>query len=154
LAVITVAASAVISTEALAQAGRIRIGLLSPLTGPHASAGAEMVNGFRLFWEDADFQAGGRKVEVIFADTTCRADEALSQARQLVMQEKVHFLVGPLCGDEAPVVAQVSRETGVPLVMDPAGADAITKWERTPTVVRTALSASQIGHPFGDHLFG
>ena len=65
----------------------------------------------------------------------------------------MHFLVGPLCGHEGPAVAQVSKETGVPLVMEPAGADTVTKWDRTPTVVRTAVSASQIGHPWGDYLY-
>ncbi len=62
-------------------------------------------------------------------------------------------MVGPLCGHEGPAVAQVSKETGVPLVMDAAGADNVTKWERTPTVVRTAISSSQIGHPFGEYLY-
>jgi branched-chain amino acid transport system substrate-binding protein len=70
-----------------------------------------------------------------------------------VLQEKVHFMVGPLCGHEGPAVAQVSKETGVPLVMDAAGADNVTKWDRTPTVVRTAISSSQIGHPFGEYLY-
>jgi branched-chain amino acid transport system substrate-binding protein len=37
--------------------------------------------------------------------------------------------------------------------MDPAGADSVTQWDRTPTVVRTATSSSQIGHPFGDYLY-
>ncbi len=131
----------------------IKIGLLPPVTGPLASPGAEMVNGFRLFWEQANQTAGGRKVEVVIADTTCNPDQALAQARRLVLQEKVNFLVGPLCGHEGPAVAQVSRETGVPLVMDAAGADNVTKWERTPTVVRTAVSSSQISHPFGEYLY-
>jgi branched-chain amino acid transport system substrate-binding protein len=70
-----------------------------------------------------------------------------------VHQEKVHIMIGPLCGHEGPAVAQVSKETGIPLVMDTAGADNVTKWDRTPTVVRTAVSASQIGHPFGEYLY-
>jgi branched-chain amino acid transport system substrate-binding protein len=92
-------------------------------------------------------------VEVIYADTTCNPDQALTQARRLVSQEEVDFMVGPLCGHEGPAVAQVSKETGIPLVMDIAGADNVTKWSRTPTVVRTGVSASQIGHPFGDYLY-
>ncbi len=136
-----------------AQQAPIKIGLLAPLTGPLASPGADMVNGFKLYWTEANNTAGGRKVEVITADTTCNPDQALNQARRLVLQEKVNILVGPLCGHEGPAVAQVSKETGVPLVMDPAGADDVTKWKRTPTVVRTAVSSSQIGHPFGEYLY-
>jgi hypothetical protein len=39
----------------------IRIGFLPPITGPLASPGAEMVNGFRLFWEQAGATAGAEK---------------------------------------------------------------------------------------------
>jgi branched-chain amino acid transport system substrate-binding protein len=138
---------------AQAQSGSIKIGVLAPLTGPLATPGLDMVDGFKLFWEQNQSQAGGRKVEVVIADTTCNPDQALTQARRLVHQEKVNFIVGPLCGHEGPAVAQVSKETGIPVLIDTAGADNITKWDRTPTVVRTAVSASQIGHPFGDYLY-
>jgi branched-chain amino acid transport system substrate-binding protein len=133
--------------------GPIKIGVLAPLTGPLATPGKDMADGLKLFWEQNKNQAGGRKVELVMADTTCNPDQALTQARRLVHQDKVHFILGPLCGHEGPAVAQVSKETGIPVVMDPAGADSVTQWNRTPTVIRTATSSSQIGHPFGDYLY-
>ena len=142
-----------VSASALAQSTPIRIGLLIPLTGPLATPGKDMLDGFNLFWEQAKHTAGGRKVEIVVADTTCNPDQAITQARRMVHQENVHFMVGPLCGHEGPAVAQVSKETGVPLLMDTAGADAVTKWDRTPSVVRTAVSASQIGHPWGEYMY-
>jgi branched-chain amino acid transport system substrate-binding protein len=152
---LALAAAAALAAAPLAHAqqGPIKIGVLAPVTGPLATPGKDMVEGWKLFWEQAKHTAGGRKVEYVIADTTCNPDQALTQARRLVHQEKVHFLVGPLCGHEGPAVAQVSKETGVPLVMDAAGADTVTKWDRTPSVVRTAVSASQIGHPWGEYLY-
>jgi len=146
---------AAFSGTAFAQQGKgpIRIGVLVPATGPLAGPGAEMVNGLKMFWEMNNYTVGGRKVDLVIADTTCNPEMALTQARRLALQEKVHFLLGPLCGHEGPAVAQVSKETGIPLVLDPAGADTNTKWDRTPTVIRTAVSASQISHPFGDYLY-
>jgi len=144
------ATSGVVSAQ---QKDPIRIGVLSPITGPLATPGAEMLNGLRMFWEQNNYTAGGRKIELVIADTLCNPDQALTQARRLTLQEKVHFLLGPLCGHEGPAVAQVSKETGIPLIMDPAGADTSTKWDRIPSVIRTAVSASQLGHPFGDYLF-
>ena len=138
---------------AQAQSGPIKIGVLAPLTGGLSGPGKDMVDGFNLFWEQAKHTAGGRKIEIVIADTTCNPDQALTQARRLVHQEKVHFIVGPLCGHEGPAVAQVSKETGVPLIMDTAGADTVTKWDRTPTVIRTAVSASQIVHPWGEYMY-
>jgi hypothetical protein len=61
-----VAAAATIAgfaTTAQAQdKGPIRIGFLPPITGPLASPGAEMVNGFRLFWEQAGMTAGATRI--------------------------------------------------------------------------------------------
>ena len=131
----------------------IKIGVLVPLTGPLATPGKDMDDAVKLFWEQNNYQAGGRKIELVTADTTCNPDQALTQARRVVHQDKVHLILGPLCGHEGPAVAQVSKETGIPVVMDTAGADNVTQWDRTPTVVRTAMSASQIGHPFGDYLY-
>jgi branched-chain amino acid transport system substrate-binding protein len=128
LRTLALAAAAALALQAHAQQGPIRIGVLAPVTGPLATPGKDMVEGWKLFWEQNKHTAGGRKVEYVVADTTCNPDQALTQARRLVHQEKVHFLVGPLCGHEGPAVAQVSKETGVPLVMDAAGADSVTKW--------------------------
>jgi len=153
LAVLLAALGLVVPSPSHAQRGPIKIGLLPPVTGPLATPGRDMVDGFKLFWDQVGNKAGGRAVEIVIADTTCNPDQALTQARRVVHQEKVHFMVGPLCGHEGPAVAQVSKETGVPLVMDAAGADTITKWDRTPTVVRTAVSASQIGHPWGEYMY-
>jgi branched-chain amino acid transport system substrate-binding protein len=139
---------------AIAQdSGPIKIGVLAPLTGPLATPGKDMADAMKLFWEQSKYQAGGRKVELVIADTTCNPDQALTQARRVVHQDKVHLIIGPLCGHEGPAVAQVSKETGIPVVMDPAGADNVTQTSRTPTVIRTATSSSQIGHPFGDYLY-
>ncbi|HAM55234.1 MAG TPA: ABC transporter substrate-binding protein, partial [Candidatus Rokubacteria bacterium] len=59
------------ATVAHAQSEPIRIGLLPPLTGPLASPGREMVDGFKLFWDQVGNTAGGRKIEIVIADTTC-----------------------------------------------------------------------------------
>src|SRR4051812_2327259 len=96
-------ASAVIAIgawSAQAQTGPIKIGVLAPLTGPLATPGADLVDAWKLFWEQKGQQAGGRKVEFVIADTTCNPDQALTQARRMVHQEKVNFIVGPLCGHE------------------------------------------------------
>ena len=66
LLVLTVLA---IATGVQAQGEPIRIGFLIPLTGPLATPGQDMRDGFALFWEQAGQTAGGRKVQVITADT-------------------------------------------------------------------------------------
>ena len=106
---LALAAAAMVGTATAQTKGPIRIGVLAPITGPLATPGAEMVDGMKMFWEMNKYTAGGRKIELVTADTTCNPDQALTQARRLALQEKVHFLIGPLCGHEGPAVAQVSK---------------------------------------------
>ncbi len=152
LAIALVAALVGASSPALA-AEEIRIGFLSPLTGGMAKPGLECKAGFEMFWDQVGNTAGGRPVRVIYADSQCNPDVAMTQARRLVHQEKVHLLAGPLCGHAGKAVAQVSQETGVPLIIYVAGADELTKWERFPRAVRTGISSSQDAHPFGEWLY-
>src|SRR3712207_8388034 len=79
-----------------AQSGPIRIGLLAPLTGVVASGGREIVEGFEMFWETANKEVAGRKVEIIVEDDASNPDTALQKARRLVEQGNVHFLFGNL----------------------------------------------------------
>jgi branched-chain amino acid transport system substrate-binding protein len=138
---------------ALAQSAQeIRIGHPVPLTGPIAQSGTEMVRGLELFFEEFGGKIAGRPIRFIHVDTACNPDNAITQTRKLVQLEKVHFVVGPLCGHEGQAVAQVSRETGIPVLMSMAAADEVTKWKRVPTVVRTGFSASQPAHAFGDYV--
>src|SRR5262249_43012645 len=90
--------AAPVGTAACAEGREVHSSALGPLTGRLATPGIDMVGGFKLFWEQVNHQAAGRKVEYVSADTTCNPDHAISQARRLVPQEKVHLMIGPLCG--------------------------------------------------------
>ncbi|MBW1787389.1 MAG: ABC transporter substrate-binding protein [Deltaproteobacteria bacterium] len=133
-------------------ADEIRIGFLAPMTGPLAKPGEDLTNGFKLFWDQHGLNAGGRPVKLLYGNSMCNPDAAMTQARRLIHAEKVHLIMGALCGHVGPAIAQVSRETGVPVLMIP-GADELTKWDVVPTFIRTSGAASQIGHPFGVYLY-
>ena len=40
--------------------GALKMGVLVPLTGPLATPGIDMVDGFKLYWEQVNHQAGGK----------------------------------------------------------------------------------------------
>ena len=52
-----------------AAAETIRIGYLGPLTGIFAQAGKDMLDGLKMSLEQVNYQAGGRKIELIEEDT-------------------------------------------------------------------------------------
>ncbi len=131
----------------------IRIGFLSPMTGPVPLAGQDAEYGMELFWELHDNQVAGRPVEWILADTGCNPDGAITQARRLIDQENVDFIIGPLCGSEAAPVAGVSEDTGVPVFINIAGGGTVTQPPTVDTTVRLGPTSSQGGHPFGEWLY-
>jgi branched-chain amino acid transport system substrate-binding protein len=152
LAVALLAITLFTAASSAQAADEIRIGFLSPLSGGFAKPGTECKDGFQLFWDQAGNTAGGKPVKVIYGDSGCNPDKTINQARRLVHQEKVHFLVGPLCGHAGIALAQVAKETQTPLILFVAAADKLTKWDRHPLIVRTGFSSSQDAHPFGEWL--
>ncbi|WP_336659889.1 ABC transporter substrate-binding protein [Leucobacter sp. USHLN153] len=72
--------------------GKIKFGLVAPVTGPFAGDGQEMERGARLAIEDINAQGGvlGREVELVVGDVGDQAPENFIQvAERLVSREKV-----------------------------------------------------------------
>src|SRR2546425_1090180 len=79
-------------SAARAQAGPIKVGLLAPLTGAASALGRDMVNGTELYLDEIGRQVAGRKIELIIEDTEGNTQTALTKARKLVDQDRVHIL--------------------------------------------------------------
>ncbi|MBW1772110.1 MAG: ABC transporter substrate-binding protein, partial [Deltaproteobacteria bacterium] len=75
-------------------ADEIRIGFMAPMKGPLAKPGEDLLNGFKLFWKQNGLKAGGRPVKILYADSACNPDQAITQARRLIHAEKVNMIIG------------------------------------------------------------
>src|SRR4029077_3271579 len=74
----------------------IRIGFMAPLSGLFAQAGKDMLDGLRLGLEEAGFQAGGRRIELITEDDEGNNSTAVAKYRKLVEHDRVHVFTGVL----------------------------------------------------------
>ena len=140
--------------EALAQDNAVRIGVLAPLTGVVAAGGKEMVDGFKLYWEQAGKKSAGRPVEIMVEDDASNPDTALQRARRLVEEHRVHLLIGDLLANTGLAVAEYVKGNGVPYFIPIIAADDLTQRKRIPNVVRIAgYSASQMPRPLADYAY-
>src|SRR5439155_994318 len=111
------------AAPAMAQGGPIKIGLLTPLTGAASALGKDMLGGTELYLDEIGRQVAGRKIELIVEDTEGVTATALTKARKLVDQDRVHILTGGLLAstgyaihpfaddaDFAPFLAQIQRD--------------------------------------------
>lgn len=92
------------------------IGCLLPLTGDFASYGQELLNGIQL---GMDLYTGGteeRALELVIRDTAGNSEKAVSGVEDLVNNEKVIAIIGPLTSKSAAAAAKKAQEMGVPII--------------------------------------
>ena len=89
------AAAALLCLAGPAQAAdKVKVGMLSTLSGPGAGLGIDIRDGFNLALKHSGGKLGGLPAEVIVADDQAKPDAARQTADRLVKQEKVDFMTG------------------------------------------------------------
>jgi branched-chain amino acid transport system substrate-binding protein len=141
----------VISAGALAQGQELRIGFLAPTTGIFAQIGKDMVDGFQLYLDEVKGNFGGATVKFIVEDEQGKPDTAVTKAKKLILQDKIHIMVGGLLATTGYALAPVSSSEKTVYVVSIAAADDLTQRDlaKYPYMVRTGWASSQPSHPFG-----
>ena len=105
------AATGLAAAGAQAQAGPVRVGVLTDMTGLYADAiGPGSYLAARMAAEDAGGSVLGRKIEVLSADNQNKADIGSAIARQWYDRDQVGMIVGMDNSSVALAVEQVARE--------------------------------------------
>jgi branched-chain amino acid transport system substrate-binding protein len=136
---------------ATAQAEELRIGFLAPTTGIFAQVGKDMVDGFKMYLDQKKNVLGGAQVKFIVEDEQGKPDTAVTKAKKLILQDKVHMIAGGLLASTGYALAPVSTAEKVLYVNPVAAADDLTQRDlaKYPFHIRTGWSSSQPSHPFG-----
>src|SRR5262245_3507304 len=90
--------AAAIAAAALAfpaqAADKVRIGLITTLSGPSGALGVEIRDGFQLAVKLAGGKLGGLPAEVLIGDDQFKPDVGRQLAEKYVRADKVNFLTG------------------------------------------------------------
>jgi branched-chain amino acid transport system substrate-binding protein len=128
----------------------IKIGFMAPLTGAGAQVGKDMVDGFKMYFEEQGNQLAGRKVELIVEDSQGRPEVALNKLRKFIESDNADIVGGEAFAHIALAMAPKADEYKIPMIFPVAAADDITQRQRAKWVVRTGWTGSQPSHPFGE----
>ena len=93
----------------------IKIGYILPLTGGSAAPGEAEQDGWNLGIKDFGSSVDGHPIQTIFADSGGDPNVALSDARNLVNQDHVSLVEGPLLANEQAAVASFLDPLKVPV---------------------------------------
>lgn len=95
LACLLAASLAAFGTGALAQtATKVKIGLVSTLSGPNGAIGEDIRDAFNLAIKLNDGKLGGLPVEVVIGDDQFKADVGKQLFERMVKRDKVDFMTG------------------------------------------------------------
>jgi branched-chain amino acid transport system substrate-binding protein len=131
------------STEAL------KVGLLSPLTGPLAGPGEDMRDGFLLYLQEQDNQLGGREVDLIIEDSEGQPEAGIQKTRRMVTRNGVELVVGPLLGNVGLAVGDYMGTTGKPLFYPIPASEAFLR-DKPENLFMAGGTAAQDAHPLGE----
>jgi branched-chain amino acid transport system substrate-binding protein len=92
----------------------IKVGYLVPLTGTAAANGQDEQRGFNLGLQQFGKVVNGHSIQVTFLDTQSSPTVALSDARELVSQDHVQVMEGPLLANQIQVVAPYVMSNRIP----------------------------------------
>src|SRR5206468_5568500 len=123
----------------------IKVGMPMPLSGPPALFGEPASKGAMMFVEEINAKGGvlGRKLELIVRDSKADANEAVRQARELILKDNVDFLVGTLTSAEGPAVSVVAKENKIVFIAPIPKTDQLTAQDKLhPYIFRVASNTT------------
>jgi len=133
--------------------GPIKIGFISPLSGGMAANGKDMLVGLQQYMEEVNYQAAGRKIELVIEDDEANPAVGLTKTRKLVEKDGVHLMTGGLMASTAYALAPYIDSKEIPMTYPIMSADDITQRKVPKWIVRTGWSSSQPHQPFGEYAY-
>lgn len=152
------AATAAVALSALgvrpvsAQADPIRIGLLLPFKGVYGVAAEGLERGFLVAVAEHEGRIGGRKIEIIRADTELTPNVGVQRFNKLVQSDKVDLVAGVISSSVGIALSELADRRRIPTVFINAFADEITGKFCSPYVARTSFSANAYQYATGKYL--
>ena len=151
-------ASAVAFTLATTAAGapvkaeeKLKIGLLTTLSGPPAVLGQQQRNGFQLAVKTLGGKLGGREVELIVQDDELKPDVAVSKAQGLVERDKVDFVVGPIFSNILGAILKPVTDSGTILISPNAGTSSFAGKDCNANLFVTSYQNDQVHETEGKY---
>lgn len=131
----------------------IKIGILVALEGAFAEGGKDGVRNVELALRQVNNTIAGKKVETVVAPTDTTPDTTIRQARKLIEQDKVDFIIGPLSGSEGIAMRDYAKTIPDKTVINGISGALETTWvDPAPNFYRFNLDGAQWGYGLGSYV--
>lgn len=127
----------------------LKVGLMLPYSGTYASLGTAIENGFKLYVAQQGGHLAGRAIEYSRVDDESEPAKAVANVGRLIDRDHVDVLIGTVHSGVAMAMAKAARESGTPMIIPNAGANALTRAMCAPNVFRTSFTNWQPAYAMG-----
>src|SRR5436190_14162764 len=128
---------------------KLRIGIITTLSGPPAVIGQQMRDGFKLAVQHLGGKLGGRETEILVQDDELKPDLAVSKVKAFVERDKVEFVVGPVFSNILQAIMKPATEGGTTLISPNAGSSNFAGKDCNPNFFVTSYQNDQIHEVLG-----
>src|SRR2546427_1462992 len=146
------AAAAAAAVPVRAQAGPIRLGLMTVKTGPLASGGIDMERALVQYLKEHHSTIAGRKIELLVGDSGGVPAQSRTKTQELVERDKIHVMIGPLDTASALATDDYIRQAQL-LTLSVAAAEDMTQRKPNPWFTRGTSTSSQCAMPLADYCY-
>lgn len=110
-------------------AGPIRIGIVTPISGSQARFGQAHLQGYDIALQEINAAGGvlGRPLKLIFEDDQSVPEQAAAAVEKLATQDQVTLVIGAYSSSATLLAAGMAERYQVPLIVPTAAADEITR---------------------------
>lgn len=148
----TLAAAALLLGTAMGPAfaeEKIKLGVIVTLSGPAATLGQQVRDGFALAVKDLGGKMSGRDVEVIVVDDELKPDAAVTKVKGLLERDKVDFVVGPIFSNILQAIHRPVTESKTFLISPNAGPSTYAGKDCNPFFYVTSYQNDQVHEVLG-----
>jgi branched-chain amino acid transport system substrate-binding protein len=138
---ITAAALGAVATWPAFAAGVVKVGVLEAMTGQQQSTGVQTLAAMKLYMQQHGDTVAGKKIELIVKDDGAVMENTKRLAQELIVRDKVNFLVGFAITPTALAVAPLATQAKIPMIVANAGTSIITT--KSPYIARTSFTLPQ-----------
>ncbi len=143
ISTLAIGAALTFSIGAVHAQEKLKIGVVTTLSGPPAVLGQQLRNGFQLAVKELGGKLGGREVEIIVQDDELKPDVAVNKVKALIDRDKVDFVVGPIFSNILQAIMKPVTDSGAILISPNAGTSNFAGKECNPNFFVTSYQNDQ-----------
>ncbi len=133
-------------------ADEIKIGYMATMSGPAASLGIDILDGFKLGMAHKGGKLGGLPVELIMGDDQLKPGIGVQVANRFIEKEKVDFVTGIVFSNVMMAVAKPITDAGIFLISANAGPSPLAGARCLPDLFTVSWQNDQTHEAMGKYL--